>query len=239
VAEMVVEAARGRVPVIIHTGAITTQQAVELTQHAVSIGADAVALIPPYYYHYSDDALFAHFARVAEQAPDMPIYLYENPAVTGNCLSFDLIERLVARYPNIVGLKDSSGALATLAAAGKLRDGQFNTATGQDGLILAGVAMGADACVSGNANVVPELIVDLYDAASGGDLPRARALQSKLDAVRAILRDGADLSLFKAGLAQRGLSVGTVRAPLVRASDAAIAECWQALTALNLELSPV
>ncbi len=238
-AEIVVEAADRRVPVIIHTGAVTTQQTVDLTRHAQAIGADAAAMLPPYYYHYEDQALFRHFAHVAEHVPDFPIYLYENPAVTGNTITLDVIRRLVDRYPNFAGLKDSSGSLATLSASRQLRGGAFNTATGADGLILAGIAMGIDACVSGNANVVPELVVSLYAAAAGGDLPRARELQGTLDAVRAILRDGADLSLFKGVLAQRGLAVGAVRAPLVQASDATITTCWQALTALNLDLSPV
>jgi 4-hydroxy-tetrahydrodipicolinate synthase len=238
-AEMVVTAASGRIPVIIHTGSATTRQTIELTRHAQAIGANAAAMIPPYYYHYDDAAIFQHFARVAEQTPDFPLYLYDNPAVTGNTITLDVIRRLVDRCPNIVGLKDSSGSLATLAASRQLRGGDFNTATGPDGLILAGAAMGIDACVSGNANVVPELVVALHAAAAVGDLPRARELQATLDAVRAILRDGADLSLFKGVLAQRGLAVGTVRAPLMQAADTTITTCWQALTALNLELSPV
>jgi 4-hydroxy-tetrahydrodipicolinate synthase len=238
-AEMVVTAASGRIPVIIHTGSATTRQTIELTRHAQAIGANAAAMIPPYYYHYDDEAIFQHFAHVAEQTPDFSLYLYDNPAVTGNTITLDVIRRLVDRCPNIVGLKDSSGSLATLAASRQLRGGDFNTATGPDGLILAGAAMGIDACVSGNANVVPELVVALHAAATHGDLPRARELQATLDAVRAILRDGADLSLFKGVLAQRGLAVGTVRAPLMQAADTTITTCWQALTALNLELSPV
>jgi 4-hydroxy-tetrahydrodipicolinate synthase len=238
-AEAVVEAAEGRVPVIVHTGAITTREAVELTAHAQRIGAQAAALIPPYYYHYDDEALLRHFDQVATQFPDFPIYLYDNPAVTNNRLSPQLIARLVERCPNIIGLKDSSGTLDTLAASAKLNGGSFNTAIGPDGLILAGVAMGLDACVSGNANVVPELVVSLYRAASTGSLEEARHLQRQLNTVRQILRDGADLSLFKAVLAQRGISVGTVRPPLLQAPAAVATQCWQALTALGLELVPV
>lgn len=238
-AEDVVQAANGRVPVIIHTGAITTQQTIDLTVHAQANGADAAAMIPPFYYRYDDEAIFRHFARVAERVPDFPLYLYDNPAVTNNTITFGVIKRLAELFPNIAGLKDSSGSLATLSASRQLRGGDFNTATGQDGLMLAGAAMGVDACVSGNANVVPELVVALQKAAADGDLPRARELQTTLDAVRAILRDGADLSLFKGMLAQRGLAVGSVRAPLMQASDATLTACWQALTALSLDLSPV
>lgn len=238
-AKIVVEAAVGRVPVLVHTGSASTRETLELTWHAQAIGADAAVIVPPYYYRYDDEALFCHFAHVAEQVPDFPIYLYENPAVTGNTITLSAIRRLVDCCANIVGLKDSSGSLATLTACRRLRDGTFNAAGGADGLILAGAAMGIDACVSGNANFVPELVVALHAAATQGDLPRARELQATLDAVRAILGDGADLSLFKGMLAKRGLPVGDVRAPLLQASEDMIASCWQALTALDLELVPV
>jgi dihydrodipicolinate synthase/N-acetylneuraminate lyase len=235
-AEAVVEAADGRVPVIVHTGAITTAQALELTQHAQAVGAQAAAMIPPYYYHHSDEALFRHFELIATQTPDFPIYLYNYP-VAGNRLSVELIARLVECCPNIVGLKDSSGTLDTLVACSSLRDGNFNTANGSDGLILAALAMGFDACVSGNANVVPELVVALYRAASEGNLELARELQRKVDAVRQLLGDGGDLSLFKGILAQRGLEAGAVRAPLLQAPEAVITQRWQALNALGLELT--
>lgn len=235
-AETVVEAADGRVPVIVHTGAITTAEALELTQHAQAVGAQAAAIVPPYYYHHSDEALFRHFELIATQTSDFPIYLYNYP-VAGNHLSVYLIARLAECCPNIVGLKDSSGTLDTLVACSSLRDGNFNTANGSDGLILAAMAMGFDACVSGNANVVPELVVALYHAATEGNLELARELQRKVDAVRQLLGDGGDLSLFKGILAQRGLDAGAVRAPLLQAPEAVITQHWHALSALGLELT--
>ena len=237
-AETVLKAAGGRVPVIVHTGAITTAEALGLTQHAQAVGAQAAAIIPPYYYHHSDEALFRHFESIATQTPDFPIYLYNYPSVAGNHLSVDLIARLVEYCPNIVGIKDSSGTLDTLAACSSLRDDNFNTANGSDGLILAAMAMGFDACVSGNANVVPELVVALYHAATEGNLELARELQSKVDAVRQLLGDGGDLSLFKGILAQRGLEVGAVRAPLLQAPEAVITQRWHAISALGLSFVP-
>lgn len=237
-AEIVVEATAGRVPVIIHTGAITTQEAIRLTEHAQRIGATAASLITPYYFQYSERALFEHFAAIARAVPDLPLYLYNNPPVTGNTISSALASKLVEHFPNIVGLKDSNGSLETLVRCKMLRDGHFNTAIGNDGLILAGLARGLDACVSGNANVVPELVVNLYDAAARGDLLTARHLQDVLDAVRLALADGLDLSLFKGMLARRGLAVGTVRAPLLPAPASQLEACWETLTRLNPELSP-
>lgn len=239
-AETVVKATNRRVRVIIHTGAVTTAETIALTQHAQAIGADAVAVIPPYYFHYSDESLYHHFCAIARSAPDFPIYLYNNPAVgNSNRLSFSLILRLLETCPNIVGMKDSSGSLDLLIRLTYRLSGKFNTASGGDGMILMGAVMGIDACVSGNANVVPELVVALHGAASSGDLALARKLQQQLDQVRDLLDDGRDLSLFRAGLALRGLPVGRVRRPLLQASETKIEQCQKGLRALNLELLPV
>lgn len=234
-AEAFVAAANNRIPVIVHTSAITTQIAQELTRHAQAIGAQAAALVTPYYYKYDDAALRHYFTTIANATPDFPIYLYNNPARTGNALSSELIDDLLKQCPNIIGMKDSSGDLEALFAM-SLKDKKFNTASGNDEQILAGFAMGLDACISGSANVVPELVVALYRSVIQGDLDTARCLQHKVNAVRRILEDGADLSLFKGILAKRGLPVGCVRAPLMQAPESVIAERWQALCKLNLGL---
>ncbi len=234
-AEAVVEAATGRVPVIVHTGALTTDAAVELTQHAQAIGAHAAALIPPYYYRLSEEALLGHFRRVAESVPDFPLYLYQYPGVTGYGLTPTWIERLLACCPNVVGIKDSSGSLDLLAWGTGHRNGRFHTANGSDALFLPALALGVDACVSGNANVVPELTVCLYRAVQDGDLAQGRALQQTLDRVRRLLRDGHDLSLFKGLLARRGVPIrADVRPPLLTATPERVEACWQALCALAL-----
>ncbi len=234
-AEAVVEAAAERVPVVVHTGAITTADSIALTRHAQAIGAQAAALIPPFYYRYSDQALLDHVCRVAQAVPEFPIYLYNNPGVTGYRLSRAWVEQVLACCPNVVGIKDSSGDLELLGPGLAWRDGHFNTAGGSDALFLAVLALGVDACVSGNANVVPELTVALYRAMEAGDLATARTLQQRLDRVRLLLGDGRDLSLFKGILARRGIPVSPrVRPPLSTVSAEVIDRCWQALQTLDL-----
>ena len=229
-AETVVRAANGRLPVIIHTGAITTREAIELTRHAHDCGAAAAALITPYYFRFSAEALFQHFASVCEAVPDYPIYLYNNPAVTNNVIDSTLVARLADAYPQIIGMKDSSGRLENLLQCMPLHNGTFNTASGNDGDILAALALGIDACVSGNANYFPELITALYPAASSADLAVAQTLQGQVNMIRQILEDGQDLSLFKGVLARRGLGNAYVRPPLLRASEEKIDACVEELT---------
>ena len=238
-AQVVVEAAAGRVPVVIHSGAITTAETIQLTEHAQQIGAHAAAIIPPYYFKISERALIDHYLAVARRVPSFPIYLYDNPGVTPNHLTKGMVFEIVEATENIVGLKDSSGALEKLFAARQLRDNTFNTAIGPDGLIAAGVAMGLDASVSGNANVVPELVVALFNAADRGDLETARSLQDRLNIVREILQDGRDMSMFKGVLAQRGISVGQVRPPLPVANRDLFAHGWQKIEAILGTPEPV
>lgn len=237
--ETVVKAAKGRIPVIIHTGAITTAATVELSLHAQAIGAVAAAVMPPFYFRHSDAALMAHYLTVTRAAPDFRFYLYNFPFVSNNTLTFEFVTALMAKAPNIVGMKDSSGSLELLSRLAGVTGGAFNTANGGDGQILAGQAMGLDACVSGNANVVPELVVALYEAAAAGDITRARVLQQRLNRVRELLRDGADLSLFKQMVGRRGVPVGDVRPPLLRAAPETADECWQELASMELDMIPV
>lgn len=106
--EVVVDAAAGRVPVLAHVGAITTRETIALVRHARGCGAQAASVVTPYYFRVPDEALIAHACRVAEAAPDLPIFLYNIPQNTGNTLSSAVVEAIVARCPNVVGLKDGS-----------------------------------------------------------------------------------------------------------------------------------
>lgn len=233
-AEAVVNAAAGRVPVIIHAGAITTRATQDLVHHAQAIGAQAAAIIPPFVYRHRDEALLAHYVTVAHSAPDFPLYLYNFPAVSNNTLTFELVMAIVAQAPNVIGMKDSSGSLDLLTQLRAATNGQFNTANGGDGHILMAQTMGFDACVSGHANVAPELFVALYKTAHAGVIGEARQLQQKVNRMRQLLGDGGDLSLFKAMVTRRGVSVGDVRAPLVPATAATIDDRWDALKALDI-----
>lgn len=237
IAAATVSAAEGRSPVIIHTGAISTRDTLDLTRHAEAIGADAASVITPWYFQHSEEALEAHYRAVLEAVPDFPVYFYNLPKFAGNNLTAGLVTRLARDYENAVGLKDSSGDLLAMFAVNQLKDGRFNTAIGPDSLILAGLSMGLDCSVSGSSNYVPEIVAGIHDAFHAGDLKAAQKLQKQLNAVSDVVGGGGWLTVVKGIMTHRGLPVGGVRAPMISASEETVRACIAQLRALRVDLS--
>lgn len=155
VAERTVSAARGRIPVLVQTGAPTTEATIALTRHAREIGAAAANIVSPFYYRYDEAALVQHYVAVADSVPELPIYLYNIPQLTGNALTVTIVTEIARRCPNVIGLKDSSGSLLQIIDMVAVSNNHFQVAIGADGLILSGLSAGVQAAISGNANVFP------------------------------------------------------------------------------------
>ena len=234
ITEIVLDAAAGHVPVIAHVGAITTRETVELAEHAAAVGVDAISAITPYYFALTDAALIEHFCRVADAAADTPMFLYNLPARAGNHVTRACAEAVLARCPNVIGIKDSSGVLAALSSFFGLKGGEFQVACGSDALLFQGLQAGAIAGVSGNANVFPEVLIGMFEAFWRGDLAAAGRQQETLDLIRATLQDGRHLALYKHILEVRGLRGGGVRSPLPPASSAEATEATAKLRAAGL-----
>ena len=236
IAETVVHHSAARRPVVIQTGAPSTRETIALSRHARDIGAAAVAVVAPYFFPLSDQDLVDHYATVCAALPNTPVLLYNIPQRTGNAVSPRVAADVIRRCPTVIGIKDSSGNLSQTQEYCALAP-DFQVAQGADGLLVAGLAMGIQATVSGNANVVPELAVAVFDAWWRGDYTAARAAQLRLNTARRALKDGGDLSLFKRVLGRRGIDVGDVRAPLRRATEAEDDTALATVTSV-LETSP-
>lgn len=234
VTEVVLEVARGRVFVIAHVGAATTQETMELARHAHDRGADACSIVTPYYYRLEEEALIAHFSKVADSLPDFPIFLYNIPQNTGHNLSPQAVRTLAEKQANVVGIKESSGDMGQLLSYLDVRGGAFNVIVGSDGLIFPALSMGVRASVSGNANVFPEVFVDLFEAFQKGDYATCQNIQKKINAIARLMGYGQDLSLFKKMLDWRGVRGGDVRAPLPEATPDKVEACARALRQLDL-----
>ena len=169
----VVEAAKGRVPVIAQTGAMTTAEAIELSQHAQNVGAASIMVVPPYYDPLSFREIKAYYTAVAESV-NIPIMLYHIPSVTGQNLTPDQIGEL-ARIPGIESIKDSGGDAGALTHVRENYGSTLQIANGWDILTYFGLSYGLKASVWGAANIFPELAVELFNSiAVRGDLEAGR-----------------------------------------------------------------
>jgi 4-hydroxy-tetrahydrodipicolinate synthase len=211
--EIVVEEAAGQVPVYAGTGAIDTCQASQRAHFAEELGTDAIVVITPFYVAPTQEELYAHYASVADSTL-LPVIPYNNPARTGGV---NLEPRTVAQLAaigNLVGIKDSSGNLAQTAEyINETRD-DFAVFQGRDDLFFASLVMGAAGGIAATANVVPELVVSLYECFVQGDWERSRDTQIRLSYLRRALSWGTYPSVLKAAMDLIGESVGEPRRPV-------------------------
>jgi 4-hydroxy-tetrahydrodipicolinate synthase len=229
VLETVVDAVRGRIPVVAHTGCMDTRSTVELSKHAQTAGATAVSTIVPYFFTFSDEQLYRHFITVAEAVPDMPLLLYAFPGNAKNDISPALLARLLQSAPNLVGIKSSNDDLVRFQEYVQVGGKSFTACFGVDELMLGGLVFGSKAQVSGNSNSFPEPFVQLYEAFIAGDLQRAQQLQQVINAIIALHRGGRTTAFFKATLALRGVPAGRVRSPMCELTAQEMEEVEQAV----------
>src|SRR5215207_7151184 len=173
----------GRVPLVVGVGAAGTREAIELARHAEGVGVDAVLIVSPFYWKVGEEALFRHFAAVAESV-DIPFVVYNLPMLTGIDLSPLLIARIAAECPNVTGLKDTvteyRHTVGVLREVKRVRP-DFSVLSGWEDLILPSLLAGADGSICAFANnVAPELFVGLVEAVQSGDLTRAAELHRRV-----------------------------------------------------------
>jgi len=212
VIETILEATDKRVPVYAGTGAITTKESVQLTEMATKIGVDALSVITPYFISPNEEELYIHYKEIASST-DLPIILYNNPGRTGVDLSLELIVRL-SSIDNIVGIKDSSGDMTKAAEIIRRTGSDFSVLAGRDTLIYGFLAYGAHGSVAATANIVPELVVSIYELYQKGEHQASLEAQFKLAPLRMAFTLGSFPVIMKEGLKLRGIDVGNALKPI-------------------------
>ncbi len=198
----------GRVPVMAHVSMPGTDQVVDLARHAQEVGAAAVVAVTPYHWRPSPAELLAHFGAVAA-AVSIDVLVYNFPARLGVSITAGLLEELIARCPNLVGVKDAS-------------------------YVMPSMVVGGAGCFSPASSIAPRLIRELFDACAEGDLVRARPLQYRASALWHLLRDTGYPASVKAALTLFGRPAGGVRLPLLDLDADALARLTAGLDALGL-----
>ena len=211
-AEIIIDQVSGRIPVIIHVGTADTKNTIELARHAEAIGAEGVGAITPYYNNYSEDAIFTHFQRLIH-AVKIPVFLYNNPKVSGNSISPNLLVRLAKE--GLGGVKDSSFDIINYYHSRIALEGfpELNLIIGTEAMLVAAFDAGAKAAVTGLGNVYPDLIRKLYEAYLNGDRKRLMQVQNDVLKVRQITKYGPTVPTCHAILKLRGIDSGYPRLP--------------------------
>jgi len=178
VIRLAVEFAAGRCLVMAGTGANSTSEAIELTEAAEKVGADASLQVCPYYNKPSQEGLYLHFKAVAE-ATELPIMLYSVPGRSSIEIAPETAARLAADCPNIVAIKEAGGSVDRVNQLVQALPADFGILSGDDPLTLPFVSCGATGLVSVAANLVPEVMVALVNACLAGNFTEALAMQKK------------------------------------------------------------
>ena len=212
VVETVVAETARRVPVIAQTGATSTAEAIRLSRHAQSAGADVIMPVAPYYEPLSVEETLTYLRAVAGSV-DIPVMVYNLPVATGVDLDPDTVGALAREVENIRYIKNTTVDMAQSAALIHNHGDVISTFVGWDSLLLSALAEGAAGVMAGTANVVPAELVAVYDAVSTGDLEGARRAWARIYPLIDAIMNEPFIAAVKAGMAAVGFPVGVPRAP--------------------------
>ena len=237
-AERVAGILDGRVPLVVGVGTSGTREAISLSRHAESAGADAVVAVSPFYWGVGEEALFQHFAAVSKSV-SIPTMIYNFPMLTGIDLSPALVRRLAEECPNVTGIKDT--VQVYMHTVDVIRDVKpvrpdFSVLVGFEDQILPSLLAGSDGAISGLSNIAPELFVNLVRAFEDGDLQRAAELHRRVLSLMAMY-ELSDPGLGATKLAMQKLGVPitpTVRGPALPAPQESHAGIEAALEGAGL-----
>jgi 4-hydroxy-tetrahydrodipicolinate synthase len=217
VVEWCVNQAKGRVPVIAGAGSNSTAEAIELSQHAESVGADAVLIVTPYYNKPTQEGLYQHFKAIND-AIGIPIIIYNIPARSVIDMSVDTMKRLFD-LPNIAGVKDATANVARVSQQRAAMGEDFNQLSGEDATALGFMAHGGHGCISVTSNVAPRLCAEFQGACLRGDFAAALRFQDKLMPLHTALFIETNPAPAKYALSVLGRCAETVRLPMVPLAD--------------------
>lgn len=241
VLEAVMEEAAGKITVIAHVACNNTADSAELAAHAEKCGVDAIAAIPPIYFHLPPYAIAAYWNAMSAAAPNTEFVIYNIPQLAGTGLTMPLLEEML-KNPNVIAVKNSSMPTqdiqmfkdAGITARGA--DG-FAVFNGPDEQFVSGLAMGADGGIGGTYAVMPELFLKIYELVKAGDIPAARTIQYQADRIIYKMCEAkGNLYAVQKEILRRqyGLELGGVRAPLpnlMPGDEAVVAEAQKMIEA--------
>jgi len=218
VIERTIKTVRKRIPVIAGTGGSATAEVVEATRRAHKLGADGALINTPAYNKPQQQGLYLHYAAVAKAVPGLPVMLYNIPGRTAVLMETPTIERLCAEFPKVfVAYKDATANLKQTEEV--LRRTKLTVLSGDDGLTVPMISIGAQGIVSVAGNVIPKQIRELSDLARAGRLKEAAALNHRVTPVIEACFIESNPVPSKYGASLLGLCKPHARLPLAPLAD--------------------
>jgi len=228
-----VEIAKGRCVVMGGTGSNATTEAVAMTVEADKVGCTAALLVAPYYNKPSQEGLFRHFGKIAE-ATKLPLMLYSIPGRCGIEIAVETVQRLAAKYPNIVAIKEAGGACDRVGQLRQALPDSFKILSGDDSLTIPFISGGAHGVVSVASNIIPREVSAMTKAALDGRLHEATTLHERYFALYKDLFIEPNPVPIKYALSLQGRMTPDVRLPLCEMSEASKAKLTATLRKLEI-----
>jgi 4-hydroxy-tetrahydrodipicolinate synthase len=232
VVEIVLEEARGKVPVLGGAGGYYTQEVVELAVELERLGVDGILSVTPYYNKPTQEGLYQHYQAIAS-AIHIPIVVYSVQGRTGVNVEPSTLARL-ARIENIVGVKEASGNIAQMAAILNEVPSDFTVLSGDDAITIPLMALGGRGIISVASNEIPREMTQLAQACLRGDFESARAIQKRFFALMSVNFVESNPIPVKAALGLMGLLEPVYRLPMVPPSPANLARIEKVLESAGL-----
>lgn len=216
VLENVMAAVGGKMTIIAHVAAPSTRDSVELAKHAESLGVDALAAIPPIYFGLPEFAIRDYWTAMMN-ATSLDFIIYNIPQTTGYALSVNMLKEMMS-FDQVIGVKNSSMPVQDIYLFKRNAGKEIVVFNGPDEQFVAGRIMGADAGIGGTYGVMPELFLAANQAIEDSEIEKAQEIQIMIDDIifKMLEAKGNLYDVMKAVLVKRGITIGSVRAPLPR-----------------------
>lgn len=237
VIKTVVDQVRERIPVIAGTAANATKDCIALTRMAMQAGVHAALIMTPAYIRPTQEGLYQHYSQVAA-AVGMPLIVYNVPSRTACDLLPETLARL-SQISNIVGIKEATGTMARLQQIHQMCENSLDVFSGDDETAASWLLSGAKGVISVTANVVPNKMAKLCDAAMDGDTATCLAVNEALMPLHKLLFVEANPIPVKWALSRMGLLANELRLPLTPLSAVYQPELEHVLSELDIELGVV
>ena len=206
-----------RIPIIAGTGSNNTLEAIEYTNHAEKVGANAALIVTPYYNKPTQSGLYNHYKSIAENT-NLPIIIYNIPGRSVVDMNIETMIEL-SKLENIIGVKDATNDLFRPLLTQKLINSDFCYLSGEDGTALAYLAQGGHGCISVTANIAPRLCSEMHTAWRNNDIKKAQQINLNLSKVHHTLFLESSPGPVKYAASLLGLCSPDVRLPLVEISE--------------------